>query len=496
LSRIRTRRHPVLYQINTWPWLESLSRRFDRHVTLGSLPEAYWDRLAARGIDVVYLMGVWRRSAIGRQIAQTDPGCCASYGQALPGWTIDDVVGSAFCVTAYEPDARIGTFDDLGVVRDELHARGMTLVLDFIPNHVAWDHPWVAEHPERLVAGSQELFERAPADFNPVTLQSGEIRYVARARDPYFPPWSDVAQLDYSRRDTRDAVVAELEKLAEHADGLRCDMAMLVLSDVFTKTWGGVIGSHQESSGEFWTEARRAVPELMLIAEVYWDLEWRLQQLGFDFTYDKVLYDRLVHGPVESVRGHLRAAPDVQTHSARFIENHDEARSATTFGARLPAAAVTMSTIPGMRFCFDGQFEGLRIRLPVQLGQDPGEPHDRRISRFYDRLLPIADASIFHDGEWSLATITGLNASSADLAAWWWKHQSDQRLVVVNLGATVADARVQAADNLPEGSDDVVFDDVLNDERYVRNRIELIEQGLYVRLEGGQAHIFSVSSRR
>jgi len=119
---------------------------------------------------------------------------------------------------------------------------------------------------------------------------------------------------------------------------------------------------------EFWADARAAVPGFVLIAEVYWDLEWRLQRLGFDFTYDKRLYDRMLHGPAGDVRDHLRADADFQRHSARFIENHDEMRSATAFGERLRAAAVVMSTLPGLRFFQDGQFGGCRARVPVQLG--------------------------------------------------------------------------------------------------------------------------------
>src|SRR5207302_3088107 len=120
--------------------------------------------------------------------------------------------------------------------------------------------------------------------------------------------------------------------------------------------------------GEFWTDARAAVPDLLLIAEVYWDLEWRLQQLGFDFTYDKRLYDRLLHSPARDVAAHLTADDDYQRRSVRFIENHDEPRSASVFEDRVTAAAVVMSTVQGMRFYYDGQFEGRRVHVPVQLG--------------------------------------------------------------------------------------------------------------------------------
>ena len=231
------------------------------------------------------------------------------------------------------------------------------------------------------------------------------MRFVACGRDPFFPPWTDVAQLDYFSDDTRAAMLAELQTIARHADGARCDMAMLVLSAVFGRTWSALVKAPPPAT-EFWAEARAAVPGFLMLAEVYWDLDWRLQQLGFDFTYDKRLYDRLVHGAPRDVRGHLGADPEYQRRSARFIENHDEARSVVAFGDRVMSAAVVVSTVPGMRFYHDGQFEGRTARLPVQLGVMADEPVDDRLLAFYRRLLEVVDAPVFHSGEWRLLDIS------------------------------------------------------------------------------------------
>ena len=446
------RRHPHLYEINTWPWLDRLSRRSGRIVTLASVPEAEWDALRARGIDIVYLMGIWTRSAFGRGIARSATGEFAGYDLALPGWRLKDVVGSAYCISGYEPDPRIGTLADVDRVRAALHARGMRLLLDFIPNHVGFDHPWTTTNPERFVTGTEEAFRHDPSAFRLVDLPSGDVQPIACARDPYFPPWTDVAQLDYSRDDTRRAMVDQLRFVAEHADGARCDMAMLVLSDVFEKTWGRAAPAGRR---EFWSDARDAVPGFLLVAEVYWDLEWRLQQLGFDYTYDKRLYDRLVdghRGAADAVRGHLHADTAYQSHSARFIENHDEPRSAVEFGHRAPVAACVMSTLQGLRFYYDGQFEGRRVRLPVQLGVDAEEQPDAALSALYTRLLSIVDAPIFHDGEWTLCDVTAVDDSSVNLAAWRWTSAADLRVVVVNLGEDVAQGRVHVGDALPDGA--------------------------------------------
>jgi Alpha amylase, catalytic domain len=488
------RAHPHLYEINTWPWLEARSRRRGRRLTLGDVADEEWDRLRTLGIDLVYLMGIFRRSAISRQVARSDPALFEAYDRANPGWRARDVVGSAYSIAGYEPDARIGGWNDIDAVRTKLHSRGIGLIVDFVPNHTAFDHPWISEEPDRFVNGTDQAFRRSPAAFRPIELPNGDVRFIACGRDPYFPPWTDVAQLNYFNADTRAAAITELLNLAQHADGVRCDMAMLVLSEVFARTWGELaIGA--PPSAEFWADATAAVPGLLFLAEAYWDLESRLQQLGFDFTYDKRLYDRLRGGSADEVRGHLHASPEYQRQSARFIENHDEPRSLTAFGPRAQVAAVVMSTLPGMRFYYDGQFEARRVQAPVQLGVVADEPAgDAVIVESYRRLLDIVDAPVFHEGEWRLCEITGGDGGSPELIAWRWRAGGELRLVVVCLGSQTADGHVDVESELPPG-DRFLFEDLLDGGQHspsTISRAHLASGGLYVRLDPGRAHIFSI----
>ena len=133
--------HPHLFEISAWPWLERISKRERRHVTLADVPASEWDALAARGFSLVFLMGVWRRSAIGRELALSDPELRHDYDRALPGWRDADVVGSPYCIRDYEPDARMGGWDGIDRARAEFRRRGIGLVLYFVPNHTAFDHP-------------------------------------------------------------------------------------------------------------------------------------------------------------------------------------------------------------------------------------------------------------------------------------------------------------------------------------------------------------------
>jgi hypothetical protein len=492
------RTHPHLYEISAWPWLDRLSRREGRRVTLADVPAADLDEIARAGFDCVYLMGVWRRSAIGRLIARTDAGLLAEYDRVLPGWAMRDVPGSPYCIQAYEPDERMGGWPGLDTCRADLAERGMTLILDFVPNHTGFDHDWIRTNPEFYVQGTLDDYRAEPSLYRPIEDASAEdangdtVRFIACGRDPHFLPWRDVAQLNYFNPALREAMIEVLTTIAQHCDGVRCDMAMLVLNDIFAQTWQQRLSLLWAAPAtEFWPEATTRAP-MSYLAEVYWDREFELQQQGFDFAYDKRLLDRLHQGDVHQLRDHLQADPAYSAKLARFIENHDEGRSAAVFGHRLPAAAALAFTLPGLRFFFDGQLEGAVVKPPVQLGRWPDDPERADIRDLYARLLKTIDHSLFHDGEWTL-----LDTPGSDLIAWAWRapsrsaQASEMAVIVANITAQFAQGLVQLG-GLPEGE---AFDleDQLSDQTY-RWRRENLADGLYVRLRPGDAHLFLIKS--
>jgi hypothetical protein len=468
--------------------LERLSGAETRHITLADVPGREWDAIASRGFAFVFLMGVWKRSALGRRLAMEDESLRAEYDRVLPGSTSDAICGSPYCVAAYEPDPRVGGWTGVDAARTELHRRGMRLILDFVPNHTAFDHPWTSAHPERYVQGTPDDERNAPADFRRV----GDA-VLACGRDPFFAPWRDVAQLNYFNLETRHAMIAQLRDLALHCDGVRCDMAMLMLNDVFDRTWRRLLRDRWPVPvDEFWPGAIRECRDLTFLAEVYWDREWTLQQQGFHFTYDKRLYDRMQGSSADDVRGHLRADPAFSDRLVRFIENHDECRSAVAFARRLPAAAVIFSTVPGMRFFFDGQLEGREIRTPVQLCRWPDEPPNRQVVSMYERLLDVTADSLFHDGEWKLIDVASSGDNSfSELIAYRWRIDQRLALVVANLGAGTASGHVPVVADLPAGA---AFDstDMLSGATYRWTRRSLDVRGLFVRLDPGGAHIFII----
>ena len=486
-------RYPTIYEINTWVWLSELSERAGNSVTLSSVPQAEWDVIAKFGFDGVWLMGVWERSPAGIAIANRNKSLLDDFKRALPDFRPQDNVGSAYCVRRYSVDEHLGGPEGLAVARTELAKRGIRLVLDFVPNHVALDHRWAGEHPEFFIQGSADDAKNDPVSFAQV---GGRV--FACGRDPYFPAWQDVLQLNAFQPGLRQAAIETVSSIARQCDGIRCDMAMLLLNSIFERTWGNRAG--QQSATEYWRDLiaaiKRTYPDFLFIAEAYWDLEWELQQQGFDFCYDKRLYDRLEHDNAESVRLHLCADSAYQAKLLRFIENHDEPRAAATFSPEKErAATVTMATLPGARLFHEGQFEGRKVRLPVFLGRRPPEPADPALQAFYKRLLHAIDAPVFRGGQWALCNRTGWpdNPSYQNLVAWSWVEANDRYLIVVNLSDSAAQARVQVPwDELRGKTWRLV--DALSDATYDRNGDEMRDPGLYVDLKPWDCQLFRLQS--
>lgn len=507
--------NPRIYEINTALWLYGLRERYGRGFTLGEVPPEEWDRLKARGFDYLWLMGVWKRSPKAIEVFKKEPEYASFktlFDSVLPGWTEEDLIGSPYSIASYSPDPMVGGWDDIDMARQELRTRDIGLFLDFVPNHTAPDHPWVRSHPEYYIQGRDEDYRRAPAGFTPVDID-GKTLYLARGKDPFFPPWSDTIQLNHYNPAMRSALVAEMKKAAEHADGLRCDMAMLVLNDIFRGTWQGAETASQpggqpghqpgklpenlpgNQKEEFWSVARKALPGTLLVAEAYWGTEGRLLELGFDYVYDKGLYDRLLGASPGEVYRYLRADISYQRKLLRFIENHDERRSAEAFSPEaLRAAAVLLSTLPGMRLYHQGQFEGRKIKVPVQLRRVRPETTDRELEDFYDRLLSITGAEVFSRGQWELkeAAPAG-DDTSGNLIAYVWKSSRELRLVVINLSRDASQGRISLS---TETSADAGYslNDELNGRRYERSGGDMA--GLHVILGGFQCHVFDISPLR
>lgn len=487
-------RYPSLLEINTRVWLRRLSREAGSPLTLADIGDAALDDIARRGFDWVWLLGVWRTGAASRAVSRSNPAWRAGFEAALPDLGDEDICGSGFAVGAYEVDAGLGGAGALAALRARLAARGLRLMLDFVPNHTALDHPWLASRSDFYVEGDEQALTAAPQNYCRRETDRG-LRVLAHGRDPNYPGWPDTLQLDYANPGLQAAQTAELLAIAGQCDGVRCDMAMLVLPEIFRRTWG-------LAAAPFWPAAiaavRRVRPDFTFLAEAYWDLEWELQQQGFDYCYDKRLYDRLRSGDAGSLRAHLVAGLDYQDRLARFLENHDEPRAMATFPwPRHQAAAVVSYFAPGMRFFHQGQFEGARIHLPVHLCRGPVEPRDAAVAAFYDRLLATIRGDGFRNGDWSLIEPQPAwqgNPTWQDFAVYGWRAAGEpSHVVVVNFSDHQAQCRLRLPfAGVTGGRWRLV--DALGSEIYEREGRELSDPGLYIDLAAWRYNVFRLEA--
>lgn len=485
--------HPSLYQINTRVLLLDLTKSLGHSATLDDIPDADLDRMARQNFDWIWFLGVWQTGLAGRKVSRAQPEWQEEFRHVLPELTEEDICGSCFAITHYEVNTGFGGNAALERLRARLHTRGLKLLLDFVPNHTALDHPWVRQHPEFYVHGTQEQLQHKPQNY--VSLDVGDKRIVfAYGRDPYFPGWPDTLQLNYAEPSLQKAMLGELQKVADRCDGIRCDMAMLILPDVFERTWG-------KRPQPFWPRTINSIrsrhPEFVFMAEVYWDLEWTLQQQGFDYTYDKRLYDRLREGQARPVRDHFQADIKFQMRSARFLENHDEPRAAASFPRELHrAAAVLTFFCPGLRFLHDGQFEGRTKKVSVHLGRRQQEPLDSTLSEFYEHLLACMNLPCVRDGAWQL-----LNCLQAWEGNWtydcfvcfaWNGPENDRVMIAVNYAPNQSQCYVRLPFEDLMGKP-VRLEDLMGHSVFERDGSAVASCGLYLDMPAWGYHVFRVT---
>ena len=489
--------NPVLYEINTRVLLGGIARSLGRPASFDDIPDEALRAVAGLGFDWIWLLGVWQTGEAARAISRSHAAWQDDFRHALPDLDPADICGSPFAIAGFEVDAAFGGNAALARLRDRINAAGLRLMLDFVPNHVAPDHPWVRARPSLFVQGGEAELAADPQNWIRIEAADG-AQVLAHGRDPYFSGWPDTVQLDYASPATQAAMGEVLLDIAGRCDGVRCDMAMLLLPEVFERCWSGQL--HGRRVAPFWSDTiprlQAAYPDFRLLAEVYWDLEATLLGQGFDYAYDKGLYDALQASDAGQVRDLLAVAPAYQSHLARFLENHDEPRAAATFGTQKhKAAAILTFCAPGLRFIHQGQLEGARVHIPVHLGRGPAEDIDLGIHGFYlDLLAVLRDPLLRHGSFEALAADEAWegNPSHEAFAASTWSDATGPRLLcVVNYRADRGQCRVRL-DHPSLAGRPVSLSDRLGAEHYVRDGDMLGAEGLYLDLPGWGYNLFAI----
>jgi glycosidase len=216
-------KHPTLYQINLRILLNQISRNLGRQATLDDITDTEFISISNLGFDWIYLLGIWQTGEFGKQLVRNNPEWRKEYKRILPDLKEDDLCSSCFAITGYHVDPNLGGDPALIRLRNRVNANGLRLMLDFIPNHTAIDHPWVNENPEMYISGTEKQLQLEPRNYIRLTSSRDKL-ILAHGRDPNFPGWSDTLQLDYGNPAVREAMATELYKVTEMCDGVRCDM--------------------------------------------------------------------------------------------------------------------------------------------------------------------------------------------------------------------------------------------------------------------------------
>ncbi|MHB1152235.1 MAG: alpha-amylase family glycosyl hydrolase [Eubacteriales bacterium] len=476
-----------IFEINTRVWLNEL------RVKLGDVPGDEIRKIKSRGFDAVWLMGVWKSSAKGRDQALQDQNLLAEISAALPGFQPDDVASSPYAICGYEIDPLLGSDTDICKFRRRLNDFGLKLILDFVPNHLALDHPLVTTEPELFINGTQEDLIGQPQSFFSPDLGRTVLAY---GKDPYYPAWSDVVQLNYFNPDTRRLMHSTMERIAELCDGVRCDMAMLVLNSVHKKIWGDLT-RYPVPASEFWTDVIRKIKikyaDFIFIAEAYWGLDSDLISAGFDFIYDKGYYDDLRSGNVPGIKYHLKKDAN---NALNFIENHDEDRAAMVFGnEKSMAAAVLLELSSGLKLIHQGQMEGYLIKQPLRLIKSVVEPVNKTLNTFYRKLTGNFDDLKSKEVIWEMIEPVQAWDDNQTHHHFLAFYSGSGYLAAVNYSGTRGQCYLRF-DTSSYAGVDILFHDLMGSDEYVRPKQDVESRGLYLDIPPYAFHLFRIFAVR
>ncbi|MCG6141435.1 alpha-amylase [Leptospira mtsangambouensis] len=327
--------------------------------------------------DEIWLMGVWKNSPKSQSIARSMPELQQGFQEAKHPLLPEDIYGSPYSIYSYTPDPLVSSNGNLTHVYELIHQWNKKLILDFVPNHMAIDSPLIESDPNLFLTASESVSTQ-----NSFLHPNGN-RYV-HGRDPYFDGWTDTIQWDFSNHSVEDKHIRILKEIAKQCDGVRCDMAMLLLPDVFERT-------HGKKSVYDWNRVIKTIkqdfPNFKFYAEAYWGMENRLIDLGFDAAYDKSIYDALKANHFPFVSESLKE--NEKRTKIRFLENHDEERAKLTFGDNSESYFCLLLASECILLFHEGQNLGLTKKIPIQMIKTDSENVNPITEEFYKRALKI-----------------------------------------------------------------------------------------------------------
>lgn len=420
--------------------------------------------------DEIWLMGVWKNSPSSQKIARSMPELQPGYQSVKSNFEPKDVYGSPYSIYDYVPDPLISESNHLTEIHNWFASKNKKLILDFVPNHMAIDSPLVSKYPDYFLKADSNKEDKN------TFLHPNGFRY-CYGKDPYFDGWTDTIQWDFSNPEVETYHTQLLRKIAEQCDGVRCDMAMLPLPEVFEKT-------HGKKSVYDWERVIRTIkkefPEFRFYAEVYWGLEVTLRNQGFDATYDKSLYDALHNKDLHQTYDLI--SKNSELHSIRFLENHDEGRAEITFGDNAKTYFSLLSASPCTILFYDGQELGLTKKIPVQIIGIDEEKENQRTKEFYTRIFSVI-TNRSNDAKFSDVSYSEFHY--LPIFARLITSQNQTELILWNFHKTTASGWIHYQEGITYQKE---LKDLVSGETFSQ---EKKEDGIYYKLEPNQLQWFT-----
>jgi glycosidase len=545
----------VMIAKNSYVWLDQLSKKYQRSIVrLDHIPDEELDLLQQRGITGLWLIGLWERSIASQRIKQM-------MGQG-------DAVASAYSLMDYQIAPDLGGWEALQNLRWRAWQRGVRLSADMVPNHMGIDSRWVMDHPDWFLSLPYSPYPNY--SFNGADLSSddrvainledhyydhtdaavvfkrfdrwtGDTRYIYHGNDGTSMPWNDTAQLDFSKKEVREAVIQTILHVARNFPIIRFDAAMTLAKKHIQRLWfpepgtGGAIPSRSEHGmtraqfdaaipEEFWREVvdrvALEVPDTLLLAEAFWLMEgYFVRTLGMHRVYNSAFMHMLRDEDNANYRTVMKNVlefdPQVLKRFVNFMNNPDEKTAVEQFGDgdKYFGVCTLMSTLPGLPMFGHGQIEGFHEKYGMEFRRARWEewPNEGLIKGHEWKIFPLLHRRrIFSDVEDFLLYdfFTADGTVNEDVFAHSNQHGEERGLVIYHnkyastrgwvktsaaymdkaAGKLVQKTLAEGLGLLHDGY--VIFQDYGTHLEYIRSCQELAEQGLYVQLEGYQCHVF------